>query len=183
MDREKFTHLENYSIGAAISEQADAALSCWASPEGLPAELLDSGIGFELPKVYMRMRTAPGQDGERLEAYLENEVGLVKGEDFIRHGNGMRGGVRFVGFIKPDIEQRFERFMTERGIEPGEKPDYDNPGPKLRAWQEQRQRESAEQFEQSRHQFKENSEALGIGMPFSTWVFRYLTKSLPPRSR
>lgn len=183
MDRDKFFHFENFGIGTAIARQTNTGLSCWSSPEGLPAELLANGLGFELPTVYMRMRTSPGPDAVQMEAFLENEVGLIKGEDFLRHGNGVRGGTRYIDFIKPDIAQRFERFMAERGIEPGERPKHleEYYAPAQMALREQERQEGLERLRKATTAMREKTQrAAQREGPLS--FLRFITKS-PPRSR
>lgn len=179
MYREGYEDLINWKVDA-IRRDAGVDFTCWASPEGLPDGLLYSPD--PLPPTYARMLTPPdGLDDVKLKSYLKNEVGLIEGEDFVHHHNGMRGGECYFDFRKPDAIQRLEAFMAERGLTPGEKPDPNNPSQELIAFREQKAREYEERYERETAERNETLEALGIGKkPFS--FLRYLTKSTP-RSR
>lgn len=45
-------------------------------------------------------------DGQRLEAFLRDELGLVKGVDYVRHANNQRGGIRYFDIYTDSAIQR-----------------------------------------------------------------------------
>lgn len=108
----------------AIDNDAGVFFGCMSSAGGLPNDVL--GPVMDLlghPTSYVRIEVETTAEGKKLDAYLQERVGMTSGLDYKLHGNGLRGGIRYFDFFSPDAITRLETFAAKNGFKPPEKVD------------------------------------------------------------
>lgn len=91
-----FPEFRNRQI-EALGREAGKEFRCWYDDKGLPEKVVTGGglDGEALTEPLLKMMLVESWEGDVLESYLANKLGLEKGVDYVRHANGIRGGARY----------------------------------------------------------------------------------------
>lgn len=102
-------------IIAAVGHGAGVATGAMSATCGMHHNIASLPPQYEdRPVIYARI--VAGKSPEKLDAYLQEELGFVKGKDYLRHNDGVRQPDCYFDFFSSDAIERLESHAMEKGF-------------------------------------------------------------------
>lgn len=153
---------------AAVGRGAGVVAGAYSAKDGMHPRVLQIPPNYDWPTIYVRI--CASRSPEKLDAYLQETLGFVKGKDYDLHNNGVLQPACYFDFCNPDAIERLESHATEKGF-------YAEQEAECEQWRQRMAAEANERYEAFRREAAE-AQAAKRG-----WLQRILQRQAPDSTK